>query len=165
MSTQVPFTGAEKESLHASLNRHRAVVRWKVAGLTDEQARRPMTGTGLSLGGVVKHLASVEYGWFCGTFGRPSDELDYDENDPDRDLRVEPDETLADVVAYYDRACAAADAAIDELDLMTVGTSWHGDELTMRWVLIHMVEETARHCGHLDVMREQLDGAVGDHQD
>lgn len=114
---------------------------------------------------MVNHLGSVEYGWFCGTFGRPSEELDYDENDPDRDLRVEPDETLAEVVAYYDRACAAADVAIAELDLAATGRTWHGDEVTMRWVLIHMIEETARHCGHLDVMRELIDGQVGDHQD
>lgn len=160
---RVPFTGGEKESLHASLNRHRAVVRWKVDGLTDDDARRPLTASGLSLGGVVKHLASVEYAWFCRTFGRPADEVDYDEDDPDADLRVEPGETLADTVAYYDRACAAADAAIDELDLTAIGRSWHGEEVTLRWVLIHMIEETARHCGHLDILRETVDGQVGDH--
>lgn len=73
---QVPFTGGEKESLHASLNRHREVVRWKVDGLTDDDARRALTASELSLGGVVKHLGSVEYGWFCRTFGRPADEVD-----------------------------------------------------------------------------------------
>ena len=146
-----------------SLDRHREVVRWKVTGLSDDDARRPMTASGPSLGGVVKHLASVEYGWFCRTFGRPADEVDYDDNDPDADLRLEANETLADVLAYYDRACAAADDAIGELDLMAIGRSWHGDEVTMRWVLNHMIEETARHCGHLDILRELVDGAAGDH--
>lgn len=165
MAIRVPYTGREKESLHASLNRHREVVRWKVSGLTDADARRPLTPTGLSLGGLVKHLGSVEYGWFCETFGRPSDEVEYDEDDPDADLRVEPDETLADVLAYYERACTAADQAIAELDLTSIGRSWHGDDVTLRWVLIHMVEETARHCGHLDILREIVDGQVGDHHD
>lgn len=160
---RVPFTGDEKESLQASLDRHRQVVRWKVTGLSDDDARRPMTATGLSLGGVVKHLASVEYGWFCRTFGRPADEVDYDDNDPDADLRLEANETLADVLAYYDRACAAGDEVIDELDLTAIGRSWHGEEVTLRWVLIHMIEETARHCGHLDILREMVDGQVGDH--
>lgn len=53
---------------------------------------------------------------------------------------------------------------IDELDLEEVGTSWAGNQVTMRWVLIHMVEEVARHAGHLDVMRELIDGATGDHR-
>jgi uncharacterized damage-inducible protein DinB len=163
MRRVVPFTGGEKESLYVSLDRHRDVVLWKLEGLDDEQLRRPMVPSGTSLLGLVKHLAGVEYGWFCETFGRPSATPPFDPADPDADMRAAPDETTADVVAYYGRARAAADAAIDELDLDDVGTSWSGKTVSMRWVLIHMIEETARHAGHIDILRELLDGATGDH--
>ena len=72
-------------------------------------------------------------------------------------------ETTADIVAYYGRARSAADEAIDELDLEVTGTAWFGEAVSMRWVLIHMIEETARHSGHMDIMRELIDGATGDH--
>ena len=163
MGRRVPFTGGEKESLHVSLDRHRDAVLWKVRGLTDEQLRRPMTPSGTNLLGLVKHLASVEYGWFCETFGRGSESIPFDENDPDADMRVAPDETTAEILEYYNRARAAADRAIDELDLDDLGTAWFGDSVSMRWVLIHMVEETARHAGHMDIVRELIDGATGDH--
>ena len=159
---RVPFTGGEKESLHVSLDRHRDAIVWKLDGLDDEQLRRVMTPSGTTMLGMVKHLASVEYGWFCTTFGRPSDEVDFGEDDPDADWRVNPDETTDGILAYYGRARAAADAVIDELDVETEGTAWFGDTVTMRWVLIHMVEETARHAGHLDILRELIDGRTGD---
>jgi uncharacterized damage-inducible protein DinB len=161
---QVPFTGGEKESLHVSLDRHRDVVLWKVEGLDDGQLRRRMTPSGTSLLGLVKHLASVEYGWFCETFGRESEAIPFDENDPEADMRAEPHETTAELLDYYRRARAAADQVIDELSLDDVGTAWFGDTVSMRWVLIHMLEETARHAGHMDILRELIDGATGDHR-
>jgi uncharacterized damage-inducible protein DinB len=160
----VPFTGGEKESLHVSLDRHRDVVLWKLGGLDDEQLRRPMTPSGTNLLGLVKHLGSVEYGWFCDTFGRENEEIPFDENNPEADMRAEANETTAEIVEYYGRARAAADRVIDELDPDDVGTAWWGDTVSMRWVLIHMVEETARHAGHMDIMRELIDGATGDHR-
>jgi len=159
---RVPYSGTEKESLHVALDRHRDVVLHKLEGLADEQLRRPMTPSGTNLLGLVKHLASVEYGWFGETFGRPVDLLPSVAADPEADLSPTPDETTAEIVAYYGRARAAADRAIEELDLDAVGTSWSGTTVTLRWVLIHMVEETCRHTGHLDILRELLDGAVGD---
>lgn len=164
MYQQVPFTGGEKESLHVSLDRHRDVVLWKVEGLDDGQLRRRMTPSGTSLLGLVKHLASVEYGWFCETFGRESEAIPFDENDPEADMRAEPHETTAELLDYYRRARAAADQVIDELSLDDVGTAWFGDTVSMRWVLIHMLEETARHAGHMDILRELIDGATGDHR-
>jgi len=165
MRQRVLPLGAEKESLQASLNRHRDVVLWKLDGLDDEQLRRPMVPSGTNLIGLVKHLASVEYGWFCSTFGRPSEEIQFDENDPDADMRAAPGETTADIVAYYKRARAAADAVIDELELDATGTAWSGETVSMRWVLIHMLEDTVRHAGQMDIIRELLDGATGDHPD
>jgi len=163
MMRRVPFTGGEKESLHVSLDRHRDVVLWKLDGLDDEQLRRPMTPSGTSLLGLVKHLAAVEYGWFCDTFGRETEPLPFDPDDENADLRVEPDETTAGIVEFYGRARAAADQVISEVAVDDVGTAWFGDTVSMRWVLIHMIEETARHAGHMDIVRELIDGTTGDH--
>ncbi|MGV8976693.1 MAG: DinB family protein [Cellulomonas sp.] len=164
MSRRVPLTGAEKESLRASLDRHREVVLWKVDGLDDTSLRRPMTPSGTTLLGLVKHLAAVELGWFCETFGRETEPLPFDPDDAEVDLRVLPDESTADVLAFYGRARAAADRVIDEVGLDETGRSWSGETVSMRWVLIHMIEETARHAGHMDIVRELVDGATGDHR-
>jgi uncharacterized damage-inducible protein DinB len=163
MVQRVPFDGDEKTSLHVSLDRHRDVVTWKVSGLDDEQLRRPMTPTGTNLLGMVQHLAAVEYGWFCEPFGRPIEPLPFDEADPESEMRIAPELSTADVLAYYDRARRGADAVIDELGLETLGDAWFGEQVSMRWVLVHMVEETARHAGHMDIIRELIDGATGDH--
>lgn len=160
---RVPFTGEEKESLQVALDRHRDAVVWKLSGLREDDLRRPMTPSGTQLLGLVKHLASVEYGWFCTTFGRPSDEVPYDDNDPDADMRARPDEATADILAYYARARSAADQAVAETALDETGIAWFGEPVSMRWVLIHMVEETARHAGHVDIIRELIDGMTGDH--
>jgi uncharacterized damage-inducible protein DinB len=164
MPLRVPFTGDEKQSLQVSLDRHRDAVLWKLEGLDDTNLRRAMTPSGTNLLGMVKHLAAVEYSWFCQTFGRATEPLPFDDNDPDADLRVRPDETTEDVLAFYGRARAAADQVIDEVDLEQTGTAWFGDPVSMRWVLIHVVEETARHAGHVDILRELIDGMTGDHR-
>lgn len=164
MVLRVPFTGDEKISLRTSLDRHRDVVLWKIEGLDDEQLRARMTPSGTSLLGLVKHLAAVEYGWFCETFGRETEPLPFDDDDPEADLRVTPSESTADIIAFYGRARAAADEVIGQLDLEDLGTAWFGNQVSLRWVLIHMIEETARHAGHMDIVRELIDGATGDHQ-
>jgi uncharacterized damage-inducible protein DinB len=164
MVQRVPFTGGEKESLKVALDRHRDAVLWKLEGVSDEDLRRPLVPSGSSLLGLVKHLAAVEYGWFCDTFGRPTEPLPFDDDDPDADLRVEPSETTADILAFYERARATADRAITEIGIEETGMAWFGEPVTMRWVLIHMVEETARHAGHVDILRELIDGMTGDHR-
>jgi uncharacterized damage-inducible protein DinB len=164
MARRVPFTGGEKESLHVSLDRHRDAVLWKLEGLHDADLRRAMTRSGTNLLGLVKHLAAVEYGWFCETFGRETEPLPFDDDDPEADMRARPDETTGDVLAFYARARAASDRVIDELEIDATGTAWFGEAVSLRWVLIHMVEETARHAGHVDIVRELIDGMTGDHR-
>src|SRR6478752_8399240 len=102
MSPEARRTTDEKTTLLDSLERHRDVVLWKLEGLDDGQLRRPMTPSGTNLLGLVKHLASVEYGWFCETFGRATEALPFSDGDPDADLRVSPQESTADILAFYD---------------------------------------------------------------
>ncbi|MER6033516.1 DinB family protein [Streptomyces sp. NPDC001835] len=154
----------EKDILRASLDRHRDAVLWKLDGLDDEQLRRPMTPTGTTLLGLVKHLASVEYGWFVGTFGGEVEPLWFDPY-TDEDLRIAPDETTGRIVDFYGRARTAADRMIAELPLDALGRpAWRDRVVSLRWTLVHMTTETARHAGHMDIMRELIDGATGDHR-
>ncbi|WP_369233544.1 DinB family protein [Streptomyces sp. R21] len=162
-AVRVPYTGGEKESLHASLDRHRNAVLWKLEGLDDEQVRRVMTPSGTNLLGLVKHLASVEYGWFCSTFGREVEPLWFDPT-TEEDMSAGQGETTQQIIDFYGRARTAADRTIAELSLDDLGTSWNGTTVSLRWVLIRMVEETARHAGHMDIVRELIDGGSGDHR-
>ncbi|MFI1209222.1 DinB family protein [Streptomyces sp. NPDC020802] len=157
----MPYAGGEKESLHASLDRHRDAVLWKLEGLDDEQLRRPMTPSGTNLLGLVKHLGSVEYGWFCTTFGREVEPLWFDPY-TDEDMSVGPGETTAQIVDFYGRARAAADRVITELPLDALGKApWRDHEVSLRWVLIHVIEDTVRHAGHMDIVRGLIDGGTG----
>jgi len=157
LSTSTPTTGDEKESLKAFLDKQRAIVLWKLEGLGDEDLRRAMVPSGTNLLGMVKHLAVVEYGWFCMSFDIETEPL------PDRDahLTVAADETTEGILAFYQRARAAADTVIAERDLDDVGTARSGDPVSLRWILLHLIEEIARHAGHMDIVREMIDGETG----
>ncbi|MEU8932145.1 DinB family protein [Streptomyces sp. NPDC048409] len=157
------YTAGEKDVLHTGLDRHRDAVLWKLEGLDDEQLRRPMTPSGTNLLGLVKHLASVEYGWFVASFGGEVEPLWFDPYTDD-DLTVGPGETTRQILDFYGRARAAADAVITGRPLDALGRpGWRDHEVSLRWVLVHMIEETARHAGHVDILRELIDGATGDH--
>ena len=167
MTREVPYLGGEKESLHASLDRHRDAVLWELEGLDDEQLRRGLVPSGTNLLGLVKHLASIEFGWFCETFGRPSEWIPWDPEDGDADARIRPDETTDDILAFYARARSAADRVIKELTLEdqhpTVPGLGSGEAVSLRWILIHVLEDTVRHLGHMDILRELIDGRTGSH--
>ncbi|MEU8888003.1 DinB family protein [Streptomyces sp. NPDC048442] len=158
---RVPFTGDEKSTLLASLDQHRDIALWKLEGLDDEQLRRPLTPTGTNLLGLVKHLAAIEYGWFCETFGYATEKLWFADED---DMALSPDETTAQIVELYGRARTASDRVVADLDLDHLGTSWDGTTVSLRWVLVHMIEDTVRHTGHMDIVRELIDGATGDYR-
>ncbi|GAB3604036.1 DinB family protein [Kineococcus gypseus] len=157
-------TAGEKRILVAALEEQRRAVLWKLQDLDDERLRRPLVPSGTSLLGLAKHLASVEYGWLCRAFGREHDAVPAAafEDDPRADWTVHPWETTEGVLAYYERARAAADASVAALKLTDRGTTADGTPVSLRWVLVHLVGETARHAGHADVLREQLDGRTGE---
>jgi uncharacterized damage-inducible protein DinB len=157
-----------KEDLHRYLQAARDAMLWKLDGLSEYDVRRPMTRTGTNLLGLVKHLASVELGYFGDTFGRPSGEpLPWFEDDaePNADLWATPDESPDYLVSLYRRAWAHADATIDSLPLDAVGhVPWWPEErreVTLHRILVHMIAETHRHAGHADIVRELIDGVVG----
>jgi uncharacterized damage-inducible protein DinB len=123
-----------------------------------------MVPSGTSLLGIVKHLAYVERGWFQRVWAGQEISVPWTEEDPDADWRIEPDETTQDVLALYEGECARSReivAAAASLDEVVVHPRWK-EELSRRWILTHMLEETARHVGHADILREQLDGATGE---
>lgn len=157
------YVADEKAVLLAALQSHRDVMLWKLEDLSDEDLRRPRVPSGTNLVGLVKHLANAEYGWFCETFGRPTEPLTDISADPEADMRAAEGETTEEIVAFYRRARAAADAAIHELSLEETGTAYTGRTVSLRWVLVHMIEDTVRHAGHADILRELIDGGTGHH--
>ncbi len=158
-----PKGGSEKETLRAFLNKNRAVVVWKVDGVSDDDARRPMVDSGTSLIGLVKHLAWVERWWFEEVFaGRPVPDFPWTDADPDADLRAEPADTVDGIVDMYKRHVRLVDEIIDgaTIDQLSAGDR-DGIRFGLRWILGHMIEETARHAGHADILREMVDGSTG----
>jgi hypothetical protein len=163
----VPLTtGSEKALLRAHLQLNRDALLWKLEGLGETELRRPMTGTGTNLLGLVKHLTGVEGAYFCDAFGRPRPPLSW-EDDEDAamgefsDMYAKPDETAEAIVASYRAATAAADASIATLDLDATGRHHLGITVSLRWMLLTVLIDTARHAGHADIVREQIDGAAG----
>ena len=160
MERHVPMSGAtELEALQYFLDVNRDVMVWKLDGLTEEQARWSPVPSGTSLLGLVKHCAWVEYGWFQESFDRHIPEVDVTEEDSFGFSPLESD-SIESVLALYARARAASDAAVDELGLDAVGMDEDGP-VDMRWIMGHLIEETARHAGHADIIRELLDETKG----
>lgn len=166
-----PPSGAEEDGglkpvLHHYLIGARRDLRWKLEGLSERQLRTPMTPTGTNLLGLLKHLASVEAGYFTDCMGRPSGiPMPWFEEDaaPNEDMYASAEESAGSVFAFADRCAAASDAAIAELDLAAVGHVpwWRNGTVTLGRLLVHMVAEYQRHLGHADIVRELLDGAAG----
>jgi uncharacterized damage-inducible protein DinB len=122
-----------------------------------------MTASGLSLLGLVKHLAETEHGWFLKIYaGLPEPDLYSADGDPDAEFRVDPDDTADSLVGQYLRTCERARAVVATGGLDDVVTTPSGAQANLRAILLHMIQETARHNGHVDIIREALDGATGD---
>ncbi len=155
--------GDERALLIGFLDWYRAVVERKVADLSWEQASRPCTRRGLSPLGVVKHLAWVERSWFRRRFLGDEVELFTGPDNAPTFVLADSD-TVASVVASYRAAAdeARTITAAASLDDVAVGAHAVFGAVSLRWILVHLLEETARHAGHLDVMREDIDGRTGD---
>jgi len=157
-----------KTDLHTYLTRARDALLWKLDGLSEYDVRRPLVPTGTNLLGLIKHVASVTVGYFGDTFDRPFPEtLPWlaDDAEPNADMWATADETRDDIVGLYRRVWAHADATIDALALDAIGhVPWwppEREQVTLHRILVHMLNETARHAGHADIVRELIDGTVG----
>ncbi|MBO0775643.1 MAG: DinB family protein [Actinobacteria bacterium] len=163
------MTDAEpKAELHRYLQTAREALLWKLDGLPEYDIRRPLTPTGTNLLGLVKHVASVELGYFGETFGRPSAEpLPWfaEGAEPNADMWATPDESREQITGLYHRVWAHSDATISALPLDAAGqVPWWPPErrqVTLHRILVHMIAETNRHAGHADIVRELIDGSAG----
>jgi uncharacterized damage-inducible protein DinB len=171
--TDPPLLADEATTLRAFLDYHRDTFRWKCAGLTQEQLAQSLPPSDMTLGGMMKHLAVVESGWFEETFAGgsqmpPFDTVDWDA-DRDGEWHTAKDDTPEDLRALFDEACRRADAVLDEamagpgLDGESAGKDRQGGTpFSLRWIVVHMIEEYARHNGHADLIRESIDGETGE---
>jgi len=157
-----PVAGGEKEVLGGFLDHYRTTILEICEGLSEEQMRRPMVPSGTSLLGMIYHLVYVERGWFEENVAGLTVEYPFDEEDPDADFRVPADLSAEDVFDLYREQCARSRRILDaaSLDDSVKGQNRSAD-YNVRWVVVHMIEETARHAGHADILREQIDGATG----
>ncbi|MDF2443649.1 MAG: hypothetical protein JWR01_1852 [Subtercola sp.] len=159
---EAPEHGPERESLEGFLDWQRATVVWKAGGLSDADAARQLLPSITTVSGLVRHLADVERSWFREVLaGEQNVPARWSAEDPDGEFRVTGADSLAEIIADYELACAEsrAVAARFALDDLSAGRE---HRFSLRWILLHLVEETARHLGHIDVLRELLDGAVGE---
>jgi len=153
--------GSERAMLESMLDFYRATVVNKVAGLTDAQAFTAVVpASTLTPATVVKHLAGTERFWFSIDFADLDVTWPWPDDDRHGNFRIEPGDALATIVADYVEECDNSRRAIADADLEEAARG-EGMDFTLRFAVLHMIEETARHCGHLDLLREATDGAVG----
>ena len=166
MPGQVGPVNNEQEGLLAYLAQMRYVVRLTAYGLTDEQLRATPSASELSVGGIIKHCASTEENWLA-TIRREPQSVDFQQYAAN--FKLADDETIEDVFARYDRVAEQTEKTVTEIgDLghrtpVDHSVPWNRKDLeyfTVRWVLLHLIEETARHAGHADIVRESVDGAT-----
>jgi hypothetical protein len=158
-----------KTVLRHYLQALREALVWTVEGLSECELRMPRTPTGTNLIGLVKHAANGEIWYFGDVFGRewptPDERItDEDEVDPQASFYATEDETCDGILDFYRRAWRFADATIEELPLDALGrVPWWRDAtpVTLERAMVHVISGLARHVGHADILREQIDGAAG----
>jgi len=160
---EIPTTGTEQDLLVGFLEFYRSVFARKAEGIDDEAARTATCPPSiLTITGLVRHMCEVERGRFRRGIGHESvPPIYYSDEDPDGDLHVGPDDTIADALATWWGEVDRARAILGDADLETV-IERGDEEISVRWIVLHMIEEYARHCGHLDLLREAIDGQTGD---
>ncbi|MEV7420090.1 DinB family protein [Streptomyces sp. NPDC089919] len=156
-------TAGDRDSLTAFLDYQRATLAWKCSGLSEEQLRlRPIPSTGLSLLGLVRHVAEVERSWFANVVQGEGRGALWPRIDGEfAEFRVE-DADVAEAFAFWQRECELSRAAAAAVGSLDDTVEFRGDTYSLRYVLTHMIEEYARHNGHADLIREAIDGATGE---
>lgn len=162
----ISTTADELTMLSEFLDYYRTVFLRKVQGIDDQQARVRVAASTIDLLGLTRHLVDVERWWFRAVFTAEVTDGVYDaEDDPDADWHHAPADTLADALVHWHhevgRAREIVAACADPAALSALDTARRG-RVSLRWVMVHMIEEYARHCGHADLVREAIDGTVDD---
>lgn len=164
--TDLPETMDERATLTTLLDYARATVHAKCEGLSQEDAGRALLPASplMTMAGVVNHLRWVEIDWFHRVFLGEPDRGPWTDEDPDAEMRIGPQIPLAELLAQYEADCASHRRLVAATDLDTPAKLLIRDEkeINLRWILHHLIEETARHNGHLDIIRELIDGTRGD---
>lgn len=158
------LVGDEWATLTSVLQWQRDTLMMKCAGLSDEQLRRrAVAPSGLSLLGLVRHLADVERGWFRNVVAGEEVRGYFSKNEAGEwtDFHVD-DADVAGSFALWEDSCARSRAIVDAAGSLDVTGSYEGQDYSLRYVLAHMIEEYARHNGHADLLREAIDGTTGE---
>ena len=160
---EVVGTAGERELLEGFLEYHRRVVIEKLRGLSEDNARRRLVPSLTTPLGLVKHAAAVERGWFQHCLaGRPREQIAGNSRGDAASWEIGSDETIADVIAEYEDACAESRRIAAGLALDHAVPHDQLGAVSLRWIYVHIIREHARHAGHADIIREQIDGAIGD---
>jgi uncharacterized damage-inducible protein DinB len=162
---EVAAVADERTTLETFLDFYRDAIKAKVRGLSEEDARRRLVPSETTLAGMIKHLCRVEVSWFQHRLAQiPSEDLPALRwiDEPDGDFRVAPHETVEKLIAQYDEQCGLSRETAARFKLDHVVPHPVLGEVSLRWIYVHMIEETARHTGHADILREQVDGTTGD---
>jgi hypothetical protein len=163
-----PRQSDERTTLESFLDYYRDTILWKVDGMSDRDLRKVIVPSGWSPLGMVKHLAYVERNWYRMRFAGEEDlSVPWTDDDPDADFRIEPEETTERILEFYRDECRRSREIARGASFDDVAAAWPADRPpekrpNLRWITVHMIEETARHAGHLDVVRELIDGTVGE---
>jgi uncharacterized damage-inducible protein DinB len=157
--TRAARRGDERTILLGALQRLRDLVAWKLREASDETLRSATTASGLSIPGVIRHLTNVERSWLRDTFARePGLSFDWSDEEPDGEFHPPPEVGVAELLADYraeQERCDAVVLAAASLEEASGGYS-------LRWILVHLIQETARHLGQMDLLRELADGETGE---
>ena len=159
----------ERRGLEEFLEYFRQVIRRKADGLTPDQLKHTVASSSLTIGGIIRHLTLVEESWFVEVLqgrelGEPWASVDW-ETDSDWDFESAAGMSADELLTAHEKSCATSreiPAEVADLDTLTARGDRDGEKFNVRWILIHLIEEYARHAGHADLLREDIDGEIGD---
>lgn len=159
--TEAAHHGDERTTLLGVLQRQRDLVAWKLKDAPERVIRAAATPSGMGLHGLVRHLTNVERSWVRDVFAGQDDlRYDWTEDDPEAEWRVPADVTMTQLLAEYAEESRRCDTVVATTPSLNVTSA--SRDMSLRWILLHLVEETARHLGHIDLLREQGDGSTGE---